>query len=327
MFNSSARSIQGEEIIMFYNVENFFRPDEILPQNSAPSISGLKNWDERKFRNKLRKTAHVFQLIKEKNGSLPMLIGLSEVQGNYVLQEIINLPVFENQFRIVHFESMDERGVDVALIYDKRKIEILNSESISYFFEIVDENLENYDATRDVLYCRAKYEEDIINIYVCHLPSKRENDINKPKRSYILKNIRERVEQNLSVQHEAVLVMGDFNENPDEENLQNLLQNKYARVQLTNPFAALFAEQCYSTFHYRFGLLFDQILLSNHFFTGQGTLHFENADIFNDERICSRDKRFKGRPFRTYAGSQYLGGYSDHFPVYVKLNKSNNKIK
>ncbi len=310
-----------EELIMFYNIENFFAPD-VKPRHPSDQVSGLRNWNEKRYRNKLHKTAHVFQLVKEECGTLPVLIGLSEVQGNKVLDEIINLKPLEGRYGVIHYESMDERGVDVALLYDKNEIEILDSEPISFVFEIIDEKLDNYDRTRDVLLCKIKYRGSVINVFVCHLPSKREKDVNKPKRNYILRNIKSRIESILAETDEAVLIMGDFNENPGEDNLQELLLQNSPGTGLQNPFEELFRNRIYSTFHYQFGLLFDQIMLSEHFFREDFPLKFADARVFSHEGITSRDKRFKGRPFRTYAGTRYLGGYSDHFPVYVKFNKT-----
>lgn len=312
----------AEELIMFYNIENFFAPDVKQKHPSDRPASGLKNWNERRFRNKLHKTAHVFQLVQEECGNLPVLIGLSEVQGTAVLDEIINLAPFEGRYGVVHYESMDERGVDVALLYDKNEIEIIDSEAISFVFEIADEQLDNYDATRDVLLCKIKYKDAVINVFVCHLPSKREQDINRPKRNYILRNLKLRVDEILAKTDEAVLIMGDFNENPVEDNLRELLLEGESGKKLHNPFEELFINKNYSTFHYQFGLLFDQIMFSEHFLNDQFPLRFQKAAVFSHEGLSSRDKRFQGRPFRTYAGKRYLGGYSDHFPVYVKFNKN-----
>lgn len=311
------KSVKSEELIMFYNAENFYFPEEKAANGQNKLFTGLSNWTPKRFQNKLFKIAHVFQLINEEH-ELPMLIGLSEVQGEKVLNELIKLEPFNDNFGIVHYESMDERGVDVALLYDKSKIEIIESEPISFFFEIPDENPENYDTTRDILFCKVRYKEEILNVFVFHLPSKREKDVNKPKRDHIINSIREKI-QELSLKNEAVVLCGDFNENPNEDNLKNVILDFQGNQILQNPFAELFQNRKFSTFHYQFGLLFDQILLSKEFFSENFPLKFTNAEVFNHEKISNWDKKFRGRPFRTYAGTRYLGGYSDHFPVFVKL--------
>ncbi|NML58930.1 endonuclease/exonuclease/phosphatase family protein [Chryseobacterium cheonjiense] len=308
------------ELFSFYNVENLFLPDPEPRHKLDPTISGLRNWDERKYKNKLHKIAHVFQLIKEQNDFLPFIIGLSEVSGREVLEDLIQLEPFNSEYGIVHYNSKDERKVDVALLYDKNKVELIDSEAITFFFENNNKNTENYDTTRDVLYSVLKYKDEVINVFTAHLPSKREKDINRPKRIFILNQIRDRI-LNLVNAGEHVILCGDFNENPDDENLVKILYGNSQEKVLENPFQQLFSTGNYSTFHYKSGLLFDQIMLSESFFKDDGILSFQNAGIFRCEKISSHDKKFEGRPFRTYSGTRYLGGYSDHFPVYVTLGK------
>ena len=309
------------ELFAFYNVENLFLPDPPSNHRLDPTNSGLRNWDERKYRDKLFKISHVFQLMKEETGILPCMIGLSEISGRKVLEDLVEMSPFNSQYGIVHYNSMDERKVDVALLYDKSKIEIIDSEAITFFFEIADNNPENYDTTRDVLFSKVKYKEEIINVFVAHLPSKREKDINQPKRNYILNEIRNRIIQIVNVEKENVILCGDFNENPDDEYLVKILFDDMHQKVLQNPFQELYYTKNYSAYHYKSGLLFDQILLSQSFFDNDKHLSFYDARIFKPEKLRSRNKMFSERPFRTYAGTRYLGGYSDHFPVYVVLKK------
>ncbi|MBL1219566.1 endonuclease [Chryseobacterium sp. L7] len=310
------------EMFSFYNVENLFLPDPKPVHRLDPTRSGLRNWDEKRYRNKLFKISHVFQLMKEENGVLPFLIGLSEVSGRKVLEDLVEMEPFNSEYGIVHYNSMDERKVDVALLYDKSKVEVIDSETITFFFEIINKkNTENYDTTRDVLFSKIKYKGTVINVFIAHLPSKREKDINEPKRDFILNEIRSRILKIVHDEKEHVILCGDFNENPDDEKLVKILyDNDHGKV-LVNPFLELFSTRNYSTFHYKSGLLYDQIIMSESLF-GNDTLVFQNAQIFNSEKISSRARNFEGRPFRTYAGTRYLGGYSDHFPVFVKFKET-----
>ncbi|MCT2562619.1 endonuclease/exonuclease/phosphatase family protein [Chryseobacterium herbae] len=306
----------------FYNVENLFLPDPKPAHRLDPTRSGLKNWDEQRYRNKLFKISHVFQLMKEENGVLPFLIGLSEVSGRKVLEDLVEMEPFNSEYGIVHYNSMDERKVDVALLYDKSKVEIIDSETITFFFEIINKkNTENYDTTRDVLFSKIKYKGTVVNVFIAHLPSKREKDVNKPKRDFILNEIRSRILRIVLEEKEHVILCGDFNENPDDENLVKILYDNDHEEVLVNPFLELFSTRNYSTFHYKSGLLYDQIIMSKSLFDND-VLNFQNAQIFNSEKISSRTRNFEGRPFRTYAGTRYLGGYSDHFPVFVKFEKT-----
>lgn len=306
----------------FYNVENLFLPDPEPTHRLDPTRSGLRNWDEKRYRNKLFKISHVFQLMQEENGVLPFLIGLSEVSGRKVLEDLVEMEPFNSEYGIVHYNSMDERKVDVALLYDKNKVEIIDSETITFFFEIINKkNTENYDTTRDVLFSKIKYKGTVINVFIAHLPSKREKDINKPKRDFILNEIRSRILKIVCEEKEHVVLCGDFNENPDDGNLVKILYDNDHEQVLINPFQELFSTRNYSTFHYKSGLLYDQIILSKSLFDND-VLNFQNANIFNSEKISSRTRNFEGRPFRTYAGTRYLGGYSDHFPVFVKFEET-----
>lgn len=306
----------------FYNVENLFLPDPKPTHRLDPTRSGLRNWDEKRYRNKLFKISYVFQLMKEENGVLPFLIGLSEVSGRKVLEDLVEMEPFNSEYGIVHYNSMDERKVDVALLYDKSKVEIIDSETITFFFEIINKkNTENYDTTRDVLFSKIKYKGTVINVFIAHLPSKREKDINKPKRDFILNEIRTRILKIVCEEKEHVVLCGDFNENPDDGNLVKILYDNDHEQVLINPFQELFSTRNYSTFHYKSGLLYDQIILSKSLFDND-VLNFQNANIFNSEKISSRTRNFEGRPFRTYAGTRYLGGYSDHFPVFVKFEET-----
>lgn len=310
------------ELFAFYNVENLFLPDPPQIHKLDPTRSGLRNWDDRKYRTKLSKIAHVFRLIKEENGVLPAIIGLCEISGKKVLEDLMKLDPFSSQYGIVHYNSLDERKVDVALLYDKSKVEIIDSEAITFFFEIVDNRPDNYDTTRDVLFAKIKFKEEIMNVFVAHLPSKREKDINQPKRNFIMNEIRNRILNIIDKDHEHVILCGDFNQNPDDENLIKILYDNSQKKILHNPFQKLFSTKKYSTFHYKSGLLFDQIMLSDSFFKTDASLSFQDAKVFNPESMSTKNRGFEGRPFRTYAGTRYLGGFSDHFPVLVTFVKN-----
>lgn len=315
----------GKELVLFYNVENLFSPDHKIPIGDEDKNSGLRKWGEWRYRKKLEKIAHVFNLIHLEKGLLPMLIGLAEIESQSALEDLVQMPPFNGDYGFVHYDSLDERGVDTALLYDNRKIELIDSETMSFIFEYEEPNTSK-DTTRDVLHCKVKYGEEIIHVFVVHLPSKKEQDINQPKRDYILKNINERVVEIIQ-RKESVIVCGDFNENPYADNLNFLLFDGGIDKVLENPFVGLYSAKNYSTFHMKKGLLFDQIILSQDFFSQTSSLVYKLSEVFAHEEMKTREGKFKGKPFRTYAGTRYLGGYSDHFPVLVEFQKQNLKIE
>ncbi|MDO4763604.1 MAG: endonuclease [Flavobacteriaceae bacterium] len=307
-----------KEWVMFYNVENLFPPDERFAKGESKKFSGLKRWNEWRYKNKLYRIHHLFELIKAEKKELPMLIGLAEIAANSVLEDLLKMPVFEGKYDFIHYDSLDERGVDTALLYDKTKIKHIDSETISFIFEFDADIKDGVDTTRDVLQCKLEFQGEIINVFVLHLPSKREQDINQPKRDYILNTVKDRV-LDLAKSREATIILGDFNENPYAENINFLLYKEGSDKLLENPFIHLYNQKKYSTFYQKQGLLFDQILLSEDFYMQSFPLRFQNAEIFTHQDIKNQDKRHQGKPFRTYVGTRYLGGYSDHFPVLVEF--------
>jgi len=307
-----------KEIVIFYNVENLFSPDPNPVHKTDPTPSGLRNWNQYRYNNKIFKLGQVFQLVEEEYKQPPFIIGLAEIQNDDVLNDLLRASNLEN-YSYIHYESLDERGVDVALLYDSTKVKVEHSEPISFIFKIDNGNPDAFDTTRDVLFCKIRYQEQLLNVFVVHLPSKRERDINLPKRLFIINELRERVESLVMDKNEAVIVMGDFNDNPDTDLLKNLTFDKNFNKTLTNPFLDLYKNSNFSTFHYKNGLFFDQILLSAQFFTPQSTFCFKKANVFSPAAIGNWDRKFKGRPFRTYSGTRYLGGYSDHYPVVAEI--------
>ncbi|ATC37322.1 MULTISPECIES: endonuclease/exonuclease/phosphatase [Elizabethkingia] len=309
------------ELIMFYNTENFFSPQKERHHRNYIPKSGLKNWNEERYLNKIFKFSRTFEYIREEIGQFPMLIGLAEVENDKVLQHITEQEIFEGNYDFVHYDSLDERGVDTALLYDKSKLVLLHSEVYSEIFDIEDGLPNTFDTTRDVLYCKFRYGVTELNVYVLHLPSKREKDVNAPKRKIILDKLKKRIQDKLSQNpQEKILVMGDFNENPDDANVQSFIHSGEGDEKiLVNSFEELYNKKKYSTFHKSEGLLFDQIILSPSFFNLESDVKFINAQVFNSEHLKERSYRYRGRPFRTYVGTRYLGGYSDHFPVLIAL--------
>lgn len=308
-----------QEIMMFYNVENLFPPDPPSLHKFDPTPSGLRSWNEYRYNNKIFKLAYVIDWARETYGNFPMIIGLSEISSTKVLEDLTAVEVLHDRYDFVHFNSLDERGVDTALLFDREKVEILHAEPITFLFEIGEEQEEYIDTTRDVLWVKTKIKTEIINFFVLHLPSKRDKDINKAKRDYILQSIKEKTEQLLNSK-EAVVLCGDFNENPNEDSLKNMETHSDGTSLLANPFVNLFNEKKFSTFHFQDGLLFDQFLLSPQFYQSNYPLQYTAAHVFDHQKLSSWDRKFQGRPFRTFAGSRYLGGYSDHYPVIVELD-------
>ncbi len=300
-----------KEVFAFYNVENLLLPDAPPVHKADPTNSGLRNWDTRKYRQKINKIAHVAELLLESEGVLPLLFGFSEIQGREPLSDLLKMPVFQN-YNVVHYPSDDVRGIDVALFYDRHKIQVLSSKPLRY-----TEDSEGIPGTRDILYVRLKFQDLILNVYVLHLPSKKEKDANFLLRKRLLMHLASDLTQNFG--DEAMVLMGDFNMNPDDELFSEIFGINFGKA-VFNPFLDLYLENIYSTYHHKNGLLFDQMILSHHFRQSEFPLKLTSAKVFSHKKLRNAKGNFEHRPARTFAGTRYLGGFSDHFPVITVLN-------
>ena len=104
-----------KELAVFYNVENLFPPDEKFVKGESKKFSGLKKWNEWRYKHKLQRLSHVFGLMKHEKGELPFIIGLAEIADNTVLEDLIQQPVFDGRYAYVHYDSLDERVRDWRL--------------------------------------------------------------------------------------------------------------------------------------------------------------------------------------------------------------------
>lgn len=292
--------------VAFYNTENFFPPDTPF----------LPFWSRGRYLRKRKRIADAFQQMEDTFGILPAIIGLAEVGSKTVVKELLDMPVFNNRYAYVHYESLDERGIDVAVAYDKKRLNILHSEPIRFQFQMENRELQTYtDTTRDVLYVRFELLGTPLHYYLVHLPSKRNKDINLDRRNTILGMIKSRVEQHILKEKEAVLVCGDFNENPNAENMQDFRYYRGVELLLDNPFLSLYYQKEYSTYHHKEGLLYDQILHSLDFYKVDMPIQYSHAIVFAPMLMRQSQVQYRQRPWRTFSGTRYLGGYSDHFPV------------
>lgn len=308
----------------FYNVENFFdyqkhhRKDQndFLPHSP-------KNWNQKKYVQKTLNIAKVLSDIGfEETRKNPSIMGLCEVENKKVLSDLVEALPKTADYSFVHYESRDERGIDVALIFDRKVFHLTDSESITV--TLYDENGKE-DYSRDILYCAGEFLDYPIHLIVVHLPSKRDEEVNRKSRIKIAMRTRDLIDQIFKKDQKArIILMGDFNENPDNPLFhQKLFAQANPRdllpYQLYNPFELLYYEKKYTTFHMDEGLLFDQMLFSRSLVQAQNAPSWLFSKIFNPFYLINSSRDHFGQPLRTYFGNRYLGGYSDHFPVYSVL--------
>ena len=305
--------------IAFYNLENLFDAEDnefTLDEDFTPK--GFKKWTPKKYRRKLAKLSRTIAKIgSSANKYPPVLIGVAEVENESVMQDLVKTkPIDQYHYSFIHYESPDERGIDTGLIYNQKYFEVITSKPIPL---IVDNLNGERDTTRDILYVCGKLNGEKIHLFVNHWPSRRDgSDSTEYKRIKAAQVIKEEMRAIENEDPSAnYIVMGDFNDDPRSKSIQTLLEN----TSLHNPMEKLHAPELRGSASYkRKWILFDQIILSHSFYNYEKKSHsFHTANIFDDEFLKELKGKYKGSPYRTYAGRKYLGGYSDHFPVYIIL--------
>ncbi len=301
--------------LAFYNLENFFDTyDDPNTADDAFTPKGFMHWIKKRFENKAKKIAFtISQIGVTETGMPPVIIGLAEVENKRVIKNIIkrrDLKKFHYGF--VHFESSDRRGMDVALLYRKDSVQILDAQT--YPLTLYNNEGDPYN-TRDILYVKARFLDDIFHLLINHWPSRREGDFESDfKRYRAAEKLSEIIDHIYYEQPGAkFILMGDFNTDPDDENL------KIFNKRFFNPSEEVFQKHQGSLNHQKKWHLFDQILFSRNFLK-KGTA-FKSFHIFKPDFLKVWHGKRKNQPFRTYQGRTYQAGYSDHFPVYAIIKK------
>jgi Endonuclease/Exonuclease/phosphatase family. len=276
-----------------------------------------KNWNENRFRRKVKKIGKVISQIGYNTVMHPpVLTGVAEVENEMVLDELIGSKYLKDKgYRYIHFDSPDERGIDTALLYREKYFNILYKEAIPLY---INDQFGRRDYTRDILYVKGKLINEPIHFLVNHWPSRRagSEETSYKRIEAAKKNLEIISEITIEDPNAKIIVMGDFNDDPKSESINNLVQ-----ADLFNPMELLHTKYSGSLNYKGEWNLFDQIILSTNFLRHNGDqLRFEEAKIFNPKHLQEFKGRFKGNPFRTFVGKKYLGGLSDHFPVYGILS-------
>ncbi|WP_318311199.1 endonuclease/exonuclease/phosphatase family protein [Flagellimonas crocea] len=304
--------------IAFYNLENFFDTEDdpyLLDDDFTPK--GFRRWNKTKFWKKVKKISKAISKIGlEDSPHPPVLVGLAEVENKKVIQTLLQSKKLRNvDYGVIHFDSPDERGIDTALIYHKTHFTVLNTETIPL---MVQNTNGERDLTRDILYVHGKLHQEEIHVFVNHWPSRREGaEETSYKRIKAAETILRKI-GSMPVDQPNIIIMGDFNDDPNSESIQTLIDTGM----FINPMKKLLSPFRGSANYKAKWSLFDQILLSHSFLNHRVRNHtFVEAKIFSPRFLKEWKGRYKGNPFRTFAGKKYLGGYSDHFPVYVILDR------
>ena len=320
--------------IAFYNVENLF--DTINDPNKndeASPMMELKGNRTKVYWDKMDNMAMVISKIGlKKTNTSPAIIGLSEVENRAVLEDLIATDHLKDKhYGIIHYDSPDRRGIDVALLYQKRYFKPIDEKN--YELRMWDEKGRRV-YTRDQLLVSGILDGELIHIIVNHWPSRSGGEKkSRPKRekaAWLTGQIIEDIKKDDS--NAKIIIMGDLNDDPNNSSIKKVLKaqgkkKEIATGDIFNPMEDMFRRGL-NTLGYRDNInLFDQILISSSLLTTKGeydTYKMFKTNIFNPQFLTTKSGRYKGYPFRSYSYGSYTGGYSDHFPVYMYLIKEKN---
>jgi len=312
--------------IMFYNVENLFdtmddpmiNDDEFLPE-------GGKHWNNDKFYKKLNSIYRVIISCGEWNP--PAIVGLCEIENRFVLEQLVyNTPLKKFNYQIVHFESPDHRGIDVALLYRKSIFHPDTAYPIRVIFPF-----DSTKRTRDILYVKGTLgDKEMLHVFVNHWPSRYGGYMATiPKRNYAANVLRSAIDSVRAIDQKAsILLMGDFNDGPYEQSMRDHLGAMVDTVaihhdDLLNLTAGFDHDSSIGTLKYKGNWdVFDQLIVSSNMMDGRSGIRvsIKGAQIHKPDFLFREDETYLGiKPNRTYLGYRYQGGYSDHLPVYLDL--------
>ncbi len=315
----------GEITIGFYNVENLFDAEDdpstadgdFLPQ-------GRYNWTEEKYQEKLKRIAHVISQLGDSDG--PEILGLAEIENKEVMEDLVAQSSISGKYSFIQEDSPDPRGIDVALMYDPEIFMLEYKESIRVEFP------ENPDIkTRDILFVQGTIADEPITFVVNHWPSRRNGQVEtEPKRLLVANKVRDKLDELMEEDGESnIILMGDFNDDPINKSIKEVIGaktnvNKVKEDGFYNATAGLLDRNTSGTLTFRGEWnLFDQFLVSEDLLHTPGKIKYvsRSASIYNPEFLrVGGSSRAKNNPRRgIFRGDFQERGYSDHFPVYLKL--------
>lgn len=313
--------------IGFYNVENLFdtiNTPDVNDEEYTPN--GSNGWDSNRYYEKLDRLAEVISLMgKEYTADGVAVLGLSEVENRAVVYDLTQHErIKEKKYQIVHYDSPDKRGIDVAFLYQPKYFTVESSKT----FPLILEGLDDF-FTRDMLLVSGQFMGERMHFIVAHWPSRRGGEKkSSPKREAAGALAKTIIDSLILAEgtQSKVVIMGDLNDDPVNKSVRVNLNSKgdiskVVEGTLFNPYLKLFNQGIGSLAWRDVWNLFDQIILTPQFVLSHTGFHYHKAVVFNKPFLMQQEGRFKGYPYRSFAGGSYLGGYSDHFPTYILLKR------
>ncbi|MBL4592843.1 MAG: endonuclease/exonuclease/phosphatase family protein [Flavobacteriales bacterium] len=313
--------------IGFYNLENLFDtlidPDttKILQEDFTPK--GQKGWTSKRYKEKLENMSKVIaDLGTEITPDGLAILGVSEIENKSVLEDLVKTEKLKNRgYEIVHYDSPDKRGIDVGLLYNPKYFKVTSSRSVSL------RSIDTTFYTRDQLLVSGLLNGEKIHVIVTHWPSRRGGEKRSRPRREVAADLGKIIIDSLQAidPNAKIFYLGDLNDDPTDSSVKKHLKGvgKKEDVKEDDMFNTL--ERSFKkgigTLAYRDTWnLFDQILITPSLLgKDYSSYKFYKSKIFSKAYLINSSGRYKGYPYRTFAGGAYIGGYSDHFPVYVFL--------
>lgn len=297
-----------------YNVENLFdyyddsvtQDDEFLPHKG-------RYWNKTKYQKKTHQIAQVIMAIG--GWEAPAVVGLCEIENRYVLQTLTRFTVLKSVgYEIIHKDSPDARGIDVALLYRPEKFQL-----IDYQFIGVEHPQDTTFSTREILYAKGIVSNgDTLHVFMNHWPSKYGGEFETAEKRQIAAQQLKLKMDSLGQVHEKakIIAMGDFNDTPRSESMLFLTKD--------GEYVNLLEEAMYQYGTHSFAnewTMIDQFVVSKTLLnrTEPTFINEASVKIFNADFLLTEGALGNNRPFRTYQGPAYLGGFSDHLPIVLDL--------
>jgi len=313
--------------VAFYNLENLYDNfDDTLKEDSEWNPGGKKEWSEERLSKKMLNLWKAVSSINSDSG--PDILGFCESENEAVAQRLVDEYFGKDKYRLAYKESPDGRGIDVGLIYKPEFLQL-----ISVTGDTVQPVGDSYP-TRLVLHVTfIQYStSETLHVFVNHWPSRRgSNDITEIYRCKAAKVLKNRVNELYAEDKNAnIIIFGDFNDEPTNISIKDTLGTLpfygeeeeldiYDDPQLFN-LAFEKKEKGEGSYKYQeFWNMLDQIIVSSNLITGKLKYLQDSFEIYKPDWLQTPSGKYKGTPFPTYGGSNYLGGYSDHFPVLAKF--------
>ena len=312
---------------MFYNVENLFDTEnDPLKNDEAFLPDGEMRWTPWKYWQKLKNITRVVTAVGGMKS--PALVGLCEIENDSVIFDLTRrAPLRAQQYAYIATNSPDERGIDVALLYQRDQFKLLEKAE----YEIMFSHRRRH--TRNILHAVGQLiNTDTVDVFVCHFPSRGGGQrATEQARMDAATMLRRKTDSLFHLRENAhIIIMGDFNDHPDNKSLARALHARSIHApQQTHSLYNLFLHRMgtpnFGTYKYRgHWEILDQFIVSGNLLK-PGTLSVKNntAEVYKAAFLLQDDEKYGGsRPYRTSLGPRYIGGFSDHLPVYIDLQLS-----